>query len=361
MKKLGYCAIIILAVLTIPEVYAELGCEEEYSLSNQYQYKIITPLEHSITNGEFLQFCAEPNYLWYKIYLDAQESGSLTITIPKNNIDLKHFDYESCSNIRSLTTNIDSFKSLASVTQISQTDESRTLEFTWLEPITYIEYFGTFAIIDDVDYSEPNWCIGLVESGQKSAEIHLPTLNEIYDTRCLGREIMLNYTLGSGEIKRFCNFNISEFLIETQNVTSDTVFTIDVPYTVLPLVTKENTQNFFILLDGWELYQNIDDLVTHQYSNYQTFEFNLSANAQYSRFEIASPISGDTAFDHDYNLTIPLLEFEDQKTISKINVENSSCKSNFVSLMKYDKSKTVCVKPTSADKLIMRGWGFLNI
>ncbi len=115
------------------------------------------------------------------------------------------------------------------------------------------------------------------------------------------------------------------------------------------------------MLNGLEIYQNIDDLVTHQYSNYQTFEFNLSANTQYSKFVVAYTVGGDTAFNHDYNLTIPLLEFEDQKTISKINVEGSSCKSNFVSLMRSDKSKTVCVKPTSADKLIMRGWGFLDI
>ena len=67
MKKLGYCAIIILAVPTIPKIYVELKCEECF-LSEQY--KIITTLEHSITNGDFLQFCTEPNYPGYKIYLD---------------------------------------------------------------------------------------------------------------------------------------------------------------------------------------------------------------------------------------------------------------------------------------------------
>ena len=46
-----------------------------------------------------------------------------------------------------------------------------------------------------------------------------------------------------------------------------------------------------------------------------------------------------------------------EKSESKTN--DSSCKADLVPLVKYDKSKIACVKPTTAEILVMRGWGEL--
>ncbi len=355
--------VMALIILAIPEVYAELECEDR-ALEDGFQYRTIEPLDYSITGGKFHGLCAEPDYLWYNISLETQDAGSLTITIPKDQLDLKQFDYESCY-ANDLHTNL-AFDRNTAVTQIAQTDNSRTLKFVWSEPIDYIDYFGTYAIIDGVDYSEPNWCIGLVESGQKSAEIHIKTLDELYDEYCSGAEIMLNHTLDHGTVKRFCSPYHAGFLIHTQNIDADAIFTIDVPYTVLPLATNENIQKFRLKLDDTSIPQNeTGNLITHQYLEYQTLEFNMPKSTSYSYLKFAAMFTieaKDDGIDHEYNLTIPLLEIEDtdKESPSHTETEKIECRSEFVSLMKYDKSKSVCVTPATAEKLVQRGYGFFE-
>ncbi len=121
---------------------------DDYSSEGHYQYHLIEPTEYSIIGGEFRSLCAEPNYLWFNIELETQESGSLTITIPKDKLDLKQFDYDFCYpyNLTINSQQPDKVK----VKQISQTTQSRTLEFTWLMPVSNIVYSGAYWIANGV-------------------------------------------------------------------------------------------------------------------------------------------------------------------------------------------------------------------
>lgn len=462
--------------------YAEISCDDHGA--DLYPYQSITPLDYSITNGKFVSLCANPDYLYYTINLDTTAAGSLIIEIPKESLDLKQFDYESCFP-NDLSTNID-FDRTTTVTQIAQTDISRTLEFTWNEPIIHIVYFGTYAIIDGVDYSEPNYCIGLVESGEKSEviekatdwrednycpeelnydyeitngkvkkicyiegiyeivyyldnvtspsiltidmpythfpritkdnfydfiimidgeehsylsenlqnensdyqtyEIKLPINSEIleiigfvytsaglveseeksaeikkntwqnYDDDCIP-EIITDYTLNYGKLARICEPTNQSIMIITSDIIFNSILTIDIPYTKLPLMTTENYKDFILLFDG---IQTDNFKVIYQYPEYQTFEIDLISDVisielfyNMSRFLVEH---NSNEIDHEYNLTTPLLDIEKPKTEFKIKIEKPSCKSNLVEIMKPDSSKYVCIKPTTAEKLILRGW-----
>ena len=167
-------------------------------------------------------------------------------------------------------------------------------------------------------------------------------LHQSYGDYCIHEE-QYNYTITFGEVKRICSNYDETVLVEFGGVWVNATLTVDVPYSDVTLMTNENYLNFFFLIDRAEESERLNPLkVTHQYMDYQTFEFDL---LPFNNFiEIIYPHSmmsgGDRADgrDHDYNLTIPILE-----------IEKTPCKSDFTSLTKSDKSKTVCVKQTSVE------------
>ncbi len=365
MNYFGFFIIgFLVSIIAIPGAYADTQCKEYY-LPNQYQYEIITPLDHSITNGKFLQLCAEPNYLWYKIYLDTLEAGSLTITVPKDQLDLKQFDYESCYP-NDLKTNIDYDRTIT-VTQIAQTDTSRTLKFTWIDPITFIEYFGTHAILDGVDYSEPNWCIGLVDSflenGENdriikndnnwkmvnSSDVDIEKRNYVPDSYCPS-QINLNYTISQGSVDKICrDVDNNMFTFFTSDIINISKLTVDISYDYYSNFHDYSPIEMLvyypiIVSNG----QEIPHLVTiKNKENFQTFQIILLPNTKTVEFVYPFLLGSNDSIKYI------------SKTVD-LDLEKKLCKSDFVSLMKFDKSKSVCVKPSSVEPLIQRGYGFID-
>ena len=174
-------------------------------------------------------------------------------------------------------------------------------------------------------------------------------LHQSYDGYCI-YEKQYNYTITFGEVKRICSNYDETVLVEMRGVMSNATLTVDVPYSDMTLMTNENYLNFYFLIDAEEDSEILNHLkVTHQYTDYQTFNFDLLPSNNF--VEIIYPYSmtpgndKTDGTDHDYNLTIPILK-----------IEKTPCKSEFTSLTKSDKSKTVCVKLTSVEKFLDRGF-----
>ena len=147
-SKNGECLKEILALLAIilfsmvPIASSESECDGYLDLVN---YVEIEPIDHSITTGKFERLCGDAYHMWYDIDLQVDEPGSLTITIPKNKLDLRQFDYPSC-NTHSFTDESPYSQNITSV-QISQTADSRTIKFSWNKPVPKISYFWIFSHI----------------------------------------------------------------------------------------------------------------------------------------------------------------------------------------------------------------------
>ena len=200
---------VIPAIQDIEEPYADESCgaDDEYYARHapkDYPYEKIMPITHSITDGKFVKLCVQPHYKWFHIHLDTDTAGSITLEIPKDAVDLRQYDYLDCEKY---VAGYGSEPRYVSITgeQIAQTAESRTLKFTYAEPLSAIISFDTHTVIDGIDYSGPNFCIKEYEKGGHDPAGHLP-YNELkyHPTRKCDRLLDLNYTLTGGHIDMIC-------------------------------------------------------------------------------------------------------------------------------------------------------------
>ena len=222
--------------------------------SHPIKYDMVD-LKYTLSTGKVLASCIQPYYKWFEIHLQTQGPGTLTVEIPKDIVDLRQFDYPTCHAESHIYTDLLTIDK-TTMKQIAQTDSSRTIQFIWEKPPSKVGSFGAYGVFDGVDYSEPNYCIGKVESGEKSAEFEeeIPDLKPAKIMTC--PEPFLNYTITNGNLDGICSgvkdiygyhdhktangsYNIVydtigsslDIYLTTSNVTSDdAVLIIDIPW-----------------------------------------------------------------------------------------------------------------------------------
>ena len=229
-------------------------------------YTLVEPISYSITGGDFVKLCAQPSYKGFKIYLDTDAAGSITLEVPKDIVDQKHYDpdYLDCSDADSLAGEYDNSRFWNyKVEHIAQTDKSRTLKFTYETPIVQISYFGSFALFYDEyiskrstsswkgEYtSKPNLCI--TEHEQNNYEpTKLPSgVKSPTSKSCKGSEfpIYLNYTMTNGNVDLICGHGSGlAVYFHLSNVTSNAELTVDIPWSEMaPYRSYEFDSEVFI-------------------------------------------------------------------------------------------------------------------
>ena len=231
---------IIPPVPDIKELYAYESCGSDdeyytYHASKDHPYEKVIPITHSITDGEFVKLCVQPYYKWFNIHLDTDTGGSITLEIPKNKIDLKQYDYYHCKHYVAIYDSDPRYVGIAGE-QVAETAESRTLKFTYDEPLSAIISFGGYSIIDGTDYSQPNYCVKKSEAqipGRAwwSYDIHL-------NLECEW-PLNLNYTItGGGSVDKICaehfsHERVTSVIIHLSDVTSLGYLTVDFPWRAL--------------------------------------------------------------------------------------------------------------------------------
>ena len=140
----------------------DISCHKR--VSHVYPYYMVD-LEYTLSTGKVLFSCVQPDHKWLRVYLQTEKPGTLAVEIPKDIVDLRQFDYPSCyakyDVYSRYSLDADYYShDRSTMKQISETDSSRTIEFTWDKPIFAIGFTG-----------QPNQCISKVESGEQSAEI----------------------------------------------------------------------------------------------------------------------------------------------------------------------------------------------
>ncbi len=308
---------------------------DDYSSEGHYQYQLIEPTEYFITVGEFRSLCAEPNYLWFNIELETQEPGSLTITIPKDKLDLKQFDYDSCYPYK-LTINSQQSDNVK-VKQISQTTQSRTLEFTWLMPVSNIVYSGAYWIVDDVVYSEPQQCVGLVEGGYRNAEIKIRS----FDYKSCETEINLNYTIAKGAVQKICyDPAISYFSVWFEGIDSINEFSIEIPYSYIPPHTSYNSFALELDFPTWYLHKPSINII-NQTNNSQILNIDLPPHVDY--------------IETYFNVFVPSNTWSDLAKVAEYyeNLEYpNKCDGSSIFVPK-SYNTFVCVHPSIIEKIIL--------
>ncbi len=187
-------------------VVAESITTKDEICHSDFADTLVEPLSHSITDGEFLGFCADIHYKWFAIYLDTDTGGSITLEIPKDIVDLKQYDYLDCYRNSYSFDGKRLHESRYSVKQVAQSDDSRTIEITFDKPVGRIQYFGAYGIFDGVDYSQPNYCIDEYEKNGHDPAGHLPRVEPNYmpDPPECPDLLDLNYTITGGRVDKIC-------------------------------------------------------------------------------------------------------------------------------------------------------------
>ena len=223
----------------IHDVFAEPAHDQHVlklqNTAKYHPYEKVIPITHSITDGEFVKLCVQPYYKWFNIHLDTDTGGSITLEIPKNKIDLKQYDYYFCKYYVAIYDSDPRYVGIAGE-QVAETAESRTLKFTYDEPLSAIISFGGHSIIDGMDYSQPNYCV-------KKSETQIPGVAWRSYDRHLNLEcefpINLNYTItGGGSVDKICVIyfdydRIMGVAIHLNNVTSLGYLIVDFPWYAL--------------------------------------------------------------------------------------------------------------------------------
>ena len=265
--------------------------------SDSIKYDMVD-LKYIMRTGKVQTFCVQPDYRWFEIHLQTQGPGTLTVEIPKDIVDLRQFDYPTCHAESHIYTDLRTIDK-TTMKQIAQTDSSRTIQFIWEKPLSKVGSFGAYGVFDGVDYSEPNYCINKVESGEKSAEFEeeIPDLKPAKIMTC--PEPFLNYTITNGNLDGICSgpkdiygsddyaddpigssFSIG---FRTSNVTSDAVLIIDIPWVEM----RPNHWWGFIDLGGFD--RDVTDPGCSRFIQL------LNVTADYRTFKV--PIhEGDTSF-----------------------------------------------------------------
>ena len=200
-----------------------------------HPYMLVEPITHSMTGGTFEKLCAQPHYKWFKIYLNTHAGGSITLEIPKSQVDLKQYDYRDCNDGGQyyLDGKYDGYTlKNFTVEHLAHTDKSRTLKFTYDKPVSVISYFGAYGVFDGADYSEPKSCINAYEQNNYDPTKRLPWNEPKPDPPPPPCQIFigLNYTITSGQVDKICGDSWGEFVeFYLNNVTSNAELTVDIP------------------------------------------------------------------------------------------------------------------------------------
>ena len=314
---------IIPAIQDVEESYADESCgeDDEYYARHalkDYPYEKVIPITHSITDGKLVKLCMQPYYKWFNIHLDTDIAGSITLEIPKGAVDLRQYDYLDCEKY---VAGYGSEPRYVSITgeQIAQTVESRTLKFTYAEPLSAIISFGTHAVIDGIDYSGPNFCIKEYETGGYDPAGHLPynEPKEITKGKCFGKygqilstisntseNIDLNYTITRGQVDAICGSSHtttengelvtkgSSVEIYLSNITSLEYLTIDIPWSVLTPHKGIYSNSYIPSSVFCDRENNIIPQIIARTPEHQTFYFPI--NTEISKISLYLPHNSST-------------------------------------------------------------------
>ena len=178
-------------------------------------------ISHSISSGVFIGLCHD-DYAGFDIFFESSASGTLLLTVPKDESDIfKRFDYFSC-NYEDYTINGNTF-SIITAKQVSQTDTTRTIKFIWdaTEPVYQISYFK-----DSVN------CINIYENNDidPSESLRPPSKPEKHNLdMCMPpNRIHLNHTITNGTLKGVCSFGLDKLQFEIES-DDDGVLFLDIP------------------------------------------------------------------------------------------------------------------------------------
>ncbi len=307
-------------------------------------YMPIEPLDYSISGGELVRFCVEPDQRWFIIELDTQGPGNLTVTVPKNMVDLRQFDHRYCTKY----WNNNMWEHM-SWKQISQTAESRTLQFVWNHAIPGIGYGGKHTVIDGVDYTDPDWCMGLMEAGilSKDPYVGFDPIFEYGDPNCwlTGHTLEASYEISyetdtaseisSGAIKKICahpKFGFVEIFLVP--VSAPRTLSIEIPYSIMPPWTECNGEALRPPA-YWEPTAN-------KTSYSQTFDIMLKPNIDKARVTFLSNL-----LPEDYHITsfFPIMDFYQNFRGDPI------CDGDLIAVP--GNNGTACLEPETIEKLIV--------
>ena len=125
----------------------EAARECRFSMTNQtYQYFPAEPVIHSIEGGNFVALCVMPEHYWFDAFLDTHSPGRMVIEIPKDAVNLKQFDFPHCLSPSNVWVRDDLNVPTESVTikQVRETAHSRILLIEWDYPgVRMIAYGGS--------------------------------------------------------------------------------------------------------------------------------------------------------------------------------------------------------------------------
>ena len=390
MRKLGNIAIIILLVIVLPGVYADNNICNNSHLGNIIPYMNIEPLDYSITGGEFIALCGTQAYYWFDIFLETDSVGELIIEIPKNSLDLKQFDYLDCATQGNFYVyDEDDNAYVLSGEQIAQTDTSRTIKITWDTSVQQISYFGGAGLIPtsetnfSIGLSHPRYCILEYENNNYDPTKSIPIDQELikkFDSMLCSEQhgfimVYLHYTITTGTVEKICVSSYGSKLNFILDVDDEGYLILDVPNDLF------SPGEFGVVVDYDDSFQRVnrnfqgDDKIGVYIKDEHGVIFTnplsvvlYDIDTDSTKYKIPF-LKDDRVFELSKTVILrespaisqTILEQYSKPLINNFdtqlqNFEKTLCKSNFVSIMKYDNSKSVCVKPTTAEKLIQRGW-----
>ena len=212
-----------------PPASAELCDGSLHADSTEYEPVAVW---HEISEGTFRGFCANQEYGVFDIFVDAEPGGELEMIVPKSEFDPKQFDYGRCSF--GYGANGDDTVHLGiHAEQVSQTDRTRTLKFSWDVHVSQISYLESPATcvekqkvldhLSDAPTAFPRW------SGEN---LHLAA----HDALCAepGNHIIhLNHAISGGRLDKICS--VSEvWMMFYINAESSGKLVVDIPKDVFP-------------------------------------------------------------------------------------------------------------------------------
>ena len=223
------CALALALLACAPPAAAELCGGSLHADSTEYEPVAVY---HELSEGTFRGFCANQEYGVFDIFLDAEPGGELELIVPKAEFDPRQFDYGRCSFGYGANGD-DSRHPGIRAEQVSQTDRTRTLRFSWDMYVSQISYLESPAAcvekqsvlehLSDAPAAFPRW------SGENRRLA-------AYDALCAepgNRIIHLNHAISGGRLDKVCS--VSEvwmmFYISPE---SSGELVVDIPKDVFP-------------------------------------------------------------------------------------------------------------------------------
>lgn len=344
--------------------------------------------DYEMSTGDFVALCYDDEYGSFDIFLSVDQPGTLTMTVSKEPFDLmERFDYiKSCSydeyTVNGRTTG--SHNAGITASQLSQTDSSRTIQFTWDKPVHQISYsFNSVLCIQGhndlgLDPSEPFPTRKPTSYSQAKIDrlAYCPPSYVVY----------LNHTIVNATLSHFCaSYGTVIFQI---NAFDDGYIVLDLPNAFLrhdkPFNIYVRSLNTILNVDYSRpyppVYKSVDDPVADEINKslqitrlgtYDTFKryhipflkgdnfHNLGQLVQTMIYDMTdilakyqTPIENIPTSQYDIPMEImsPKKQFE-----SGITLENIQCR-EFKILMQSPRNLPACINESSVDSLIDRGF-----